>query len=355
MSLLCKKCAHPLTLLDEKISLYYCLSCATETVIENVETEEDENTEKRILSDPDSSVAPHPPESEELLQDFSEDYDDVEERSIIEAGEKEGRHSKRIALILTVAILASLAGLLGWNSQKAEEPETVQTEEKAKVKRIDIDGEQDYILAEATAKDFLSAQTLDEAIAKVLPDPHIIKHMSYYWRPVKEEIDLEFISILLTQKEDQEYALFIFKHKMDTREKQVVVVMDAERNFYFDWRTYEQIQDIPLEKITEGEENTVYMIRVIAKKTQYYNYGYDEGRYRSYQLYNPNRQTINDKSCFAFADFYVAAELNRARKKMSTVLLLKLEWKGEVAEIKQVVSNAPARYHLTHFSTVDSE
>lgn len=404
VGIVCEKCTSKLYELDADSSLYYCPICMEEKVVQAlmpatsflIDTpslpedlseahpsedgfEENEfildstDLDQELLAEPDGKEL-RKKDSFEIQEVISKKRDGLKQvfdaqkssgvipidadkqyvdamGNLIKEEDKKGGNPLVNVFIGFLAILMFVVGFLAWshhqNSQLDKKLQaqlhTEQVSEKVEASADDFRNAKEFAIT------FLRAENLIEAQSYVIPDESIEKRMAEYWTPTQGVPKLKFI--LLNYLPGSKHAAFYFQHILKSGDvKKVLVFMTPDKEFFFDWRSYEAVQDFKIKELSERLPDTSCLMRAKLRGNDYYNFGYKEGRWKSYKLYDPNKNKPSDLWINAYASTELAREIERVGNNGKQRLLLDVKWTGKVIEIIDVISHKPAEYSLSKLS-----
>ncbi len=211
------------------------------------------------------------------------------------------RTSKHIIKRLPVAIsFISALGLLAVSipsikrflSSNHKNPSiTRKTHNNHSDKKNDIDSYLDLVNYEQSKKflvEYLASNSVKEAKHFILPDPRINSALVKYWKPRTFE-DITYTQGASTILPNNEGIMHPFSCRDSDNITYTYPVfhLKKEDRYYIGWRTAEQIEDLTVRDIISEKLVSVTKVRCLLVQEHYYNYGYDEKDWLSFNCYSP--------------------------------------------------------------------
>lgn len=254
-------------------------------------------------------------------------------------------------IVIALAGLVAFLGRVAWESMKKDTAAQEEVE-KSLTEITEIHKQE----AEKEAQAFFRARDLDMIRLKVLPDKSIISSMLNYWSEVKDSPALELIDSKLIDTPDGNHAVFHFQHPLDERfQRNTYLYMNADNQFYFDWRTYAGIQDVRLDDIKALKEGTDYLIRGIPGRARHAHSDINREDYQAYKLIVPECGISAESNVYGYIEKREAELHVMTLKTLDKMLLMKATWNGEVFLISEILSDTPSEYAFLNLSSLFRE
>lgn len=214
-----------------------------------------------------------------------------------------------------------------------------------------IPGGDDQRLANEFIKNYLKITRYEEALEVTLPDPELRADMEKQWKPYKKDLPrVNFVNLLVEEKEGVEYGLYIFAHHLNSTEKKfAVAIMDPEKNMVFDWRTYESAHGLKVTDLENAKVGETYRVKAFVDRSNYYNNGYTEQQHMSYRLYDIESNPRFTKPIYAYASLKIDKELRGLSEDDSFYSVIDVVKTEKAIEIKNGLSSKPIVYYFKNY------
>ena len=193
-----------------------------------------------------------------------------------------------LILIITLVILTFFIVMYGINSGADKDQDYVESETYNDLPSLYL-RLADHKNAQKALEVFFSAQSAEEALQYVLPDPNLSSIFKMNWRPRSfKQIRAEVTLSRVLENKSGVIHFFNCKNEDGRSFNYPVYSFNGNSSYYVDWRVGEQIEDTTIENIVKKRLTGNYKIRCLVIQEDYYNYGYDPGEWVSLGCYNPN-------------------------------------------------------------------